>query len=61
MFITILEVLMDQTETKIIKHKCYLAFMKTNNLSDFQRSERLIARTAKELSQALLQLGKQIK
>ena len=45
MFITILEVLMDQTRTKIMTLKCYLAFIKINNLSNFQKSERLIART----------------
>ena len=30
---------MDQTQTKIIKLKYYLAFIKSNNLSDFQKSE----------------------
>ena len=38
-FIQILEVLMDQTQTKIIKLKHHLAFIKINNLSDFQKSE----------------------
>ena len=56
MFITILEVLMDQTQTKIIKHTYCLASINTNNLSDFQKSERLITRTAKKLNQTLLQL-----
>ena len=36
--------------------KCYLAFIKTNNLSDFQKSEQPIARTAKKPNQTLLQL-----
>ena len=56
MFITILEVLKDQTQTKIIKHTYYLASINANNLSDFQKSERLITRTAKKLNQTLLQL-----
>ena len=46
MFITILEVLTDQAQTKIIKLKHYLAFI-INNLSDFQKSERPIARTSR--------------
>ena len=56
MFITILEVLMDWTQTKIRKHTCYPASINANNLSDFQKSERLIARTAKKLNQTPLQL-----
>ena len=56
MFIIILEVLTDWTETKSIKIKSYLNFINVNNLSDFQKSERLIARTAKKLNQTLLQL-----
>ena len=47
MFIAILEVLTDRTQTKIIKLKHPLAFIKTNNLSDFQKSERPIARTSR--------------
>ena len=47
MFITILEVLTDRTQTKIMTFKCYLAFIKKNNLSNFQKSERLIARTSR--------------
>ena len=58
MFIIILEVLMDQTETKSIKLKFYLDSINVNNLSDFQKSERLITRTAKKLNQTLLQLKK---
>ena len=56
MFIIILEVLTDRTETKSIKLKFYLDSINVNNLSDFQKSERLIARTAKTLNQTLLQL-----
>ena len=53
---------MDQTQTKIIKHTYYLAFINANNLSDSQKSERLITRTAKKPNQTLLQLeNKQIK
>ena len=44
MFITILEVLTDQTWTKIMTLKCYLAFIKISNLSDFQKSEWPITR-----------------
>ena len=47
---------MDRTQTKIIKHTYCLASINANNLSDFQKSERLIARTAKKLNQTLLQL-----
>ena len=47
MFITILEVLTDQTQTIIRTFKCYLAFIKSNNLSDFQKSERVIARMSR--------------
>ena len=46
-FIQILEVLMDQTQTKFIKLKLYLAFTKINNLSDFQKSEQPITRTSR--------------
>ena len=38
---------MDQTQTKIIKLKHHLAFIKINNLSDFQKSEQPIARTSR--------------
>ena len=44
---------MDWTETKIIKLKGYLNFIKKkkkkkiNNLSDFQKSERPITRTSR--------------
>ena len=38
---------MDQTQTKIMTLKCYLAFIKISNLSDFQKSERLIARMSR--------------
>ena len=40
---------MDQTETKSIQLKFYLACINVNNLSDFQKSEQLITRTAKKL------------
>ena len=50
MFITILEVLMDQTQTEIIKLKSYLAFIKINNLSDLQKSEWPITRTSRNLT-----------
>ena len=56
MFITILEVLTDRTQTKIIKHTYYLASINANNLSDFQKSEQLITRTTKKPNQTLLQL-----
>ena len=56
MFIIILEVLMDQTETKSIKLKFYLDFININNLSDFQKSERPITRTPRKLNHTLLQL-----
>ena len=46
---------MDQTETKSIKLKFYLEFKIVNNLLDFQKSERLIARTDKKLNLTLLQ------
>ena len=46
MIITILEVLTDQTQTKIMTLKCYLAFIKINNFSNFQKSEQPIARTS---------------
>ena len=49
MFITILEVLTDRTETKSIQLKFYLACINVNNLSDFHKSEQLITRTAKKL------------
>ena len=58
MFITILEVLTDRTQTKIIKHTYYLASINANNLSDFQKSERPITTTAKKPNQTLLQLEK---
>ena len=45
---------MDWTETESIKLKFYLEF-KIVSLSDFQKSERLITRTAKKLNQTLLQ------
>ena len=61
MFIIILEVLTDQTETKSIKLKFYLDLLNVNNLSDFQKSEQLITRTAKKLNQALLQLKNKTK
>ena len=38
---------MDQTQTKIMTLKCYLAFIKINNLSNFQKSEQPIARTSR--------------
>ena len=38
---------MDQTQTKIMTLKCYLGFIKINNLSNFQKSERPIARTSR--------------
>ena len=47
---------MDRTQTKIIKHTYYLASINANNLSDFQKSERPITRTAKKPNQTLLQL-----
>ena len=56
MFITILEVLTDRTQTKIIKHTYYLASINANNLSDFQKSGRPITRTTKKPNQTLLQL-----
>ena len=47
MFITILEVLTDQTQTKIMTLKDYLAFIKINNLLNFQKSEQPIARMSR--------------
>ena len=38
---------MDQTQTKIMTLKYYLAFIKINNLSNFQKSEQPIARTSR--------------
>ena len=38
---------MDQTQTKISTLKCCLAFININNLSNFQKSERPIARTSR--------------
>ena len=38
---------MDQTQTKIMTLKCYLAFIKNNNLSNFQKSKRPIAKTSR--------------
>ena len=35
MFITILEVLTDQSETKVLKLKFYLTLINTSNISDF--------------------------
>ena len=55
MFITILKVLTDQTQTKIIKHTHYIAFI-NNKLPNFQKSEQPIARTAKKTNQTLLLL-----
>ena len=40
---------------KVLKLKFYLALINTNNLSDFQKSERLITKTAKKLNQSLFQ------
>ena len=39
---------MDQIQTKIIKHTYHLASINANNLSDFQKSERPIARAAEK-------------
>ena len=47
MFITILEVLTDQTQTKIMTLKYYLTLIKVNNFSNFQKPERPIARTSR--------------
>ena len=47
-FIQILEVLMDQTQTKTINLKHHLAFIKINNLSDFQKSKRPITRMSRK-------------
>ena len=47
MFITILEVLMDQAQTKVMTLKYYLAFIKINNLSNLQKPERQIARISR--------------
>ena len=47
MFITILEVLMDQTQTKIMTLKYYLTLIKVNNFSNFQKPERPIARMSR--------------
>ena len=52
-FVTILEVLMDRMETKSIKLIFYFEFIIVNNPSDFQKSERPIARTAKKLNNTL--------
>ena len=38
---------MDQTQTKIMTPKYYLAFIKIINLSNLQKSERPIARTSR--------------
>ena len=38
---------MDQTQTKMMTLKYYLAFIKINNFSNLQKSERLIARTSR--------------
>ena len=46
---------MDWTETKSIKLKFYFEFIIVNYLSDFQKSEQLIARTIRKLNQTLLQ------
>ena len=43
---------MDQTETKSINLKILPCPIITNNLSDLQKSERLIARTANKLNQS---------
>ena len=56
MFITILEVLMDRTETKSVKLKFYVDYINANNLSVFQKLEWPIARTTKKPNQTLFQL-----
>ena len=61
MFITILEVLTDQSETKVLKLKFYLTLINTSVFQIFQKLERLIARIARKLNQTLLQLKKQVK
>ena len=55
MFIAILEVLTDWTETESINLKILPHPINTNNLSDLQKSEQLITRTAKKLNQSLFQ------
>ena len=40
---------------KVLKLKFYLALINTSNISDLQKSEQLITRTAKKLKQSLLQ------
>ena len=61
MFITILEVLTDRTETKSINLKILPHPVNTSGLSDFQKSERPIARTAKKPNQSLPQCKEQDK
>ena len=52
---------MDQTQTKIIKLKCYLAFIKINNLFRFSEIRVTDHEYVKKPNQALLQLEEQIK
>ena len=49
---------MDRTGTKSINLKILPHLINTNYLSDLQKSERLITRTAKELNQSLFQCKK---
>ena len=58
MFIIILEVLTDQTETKVIKLKGYLNFIKNQQPFRFSEIRATDHQSVKKLNQTLLQLEK---